>query len=155
MIAIITDLKQIVETYIQKFSQIPDEDFSAKPNPNKWSRKEVVGHLTDSAQNNLRRFIVGQYETEPNIVYEQDFWVKSNNYQETPTENVIQLWKLLNLQICSVLSTMPKENYSRLCNTGRGTQNLRTIEWLAADYVKHLKHHINQVIVGAFDVIYP
>ena len=102
MIAIITDLKQIVETYIQKFSQIPDEDFSAKPNPNKWSRKEVVGHLTDSAQNNLRRFIVGQYETEPNIVYEQDFWVKSNNYQETPTENVIQLWKLLNLQICSV-----------------------------------------------------
>jgi DinB superfamily len=152
---IVIELNQIVEAYAQKFSQIPEADFSAKPNPTKWSPKEVVGHLIDSAQNNLRRFIVGQYEPQPNIVYDQDFWVKSNEYRDAPKENVIQLWKLMNLQICSVLSTMPRENYSRLCNTGRETPNLRTLEWLAADYVKHLKHHINQVIAGSFDVVYP
>jgi DinB superfamily len=155
MKTVVTDLKRIIEIFSQKFTQISDQDFSAKPNPAKWSRKEVVGHLIDSAQNNLRRFIVGQYEVEPNIVYEQDSWVKSNNYQQSKKEDVVQLWKLLNQQICSVLTSMPKENYSRLCNTGKGTPNLRTIEWLASDYVKHLKHHINQVIEGSFDLVYP
>jgi DinB superfamily len=152
---VIGELKQIAEGYSEKFMKISEQDFSTKPNPSKWSRKEVVGHLIDSAQNNLRRFIVGQYEIEPHIVYEQDAWVNSNNYQHTKKEDVIQLWRLVNLQICAVLSSMSKKNYSRICNTGRGEKNLRTLEWLAADYVKHLKHHINQVIMGSFDVVYP
>jgi len=139
METVVKELKSIVEAYSQKFS------------PTKWSRKEVVGHLIDSGQNNLRRFIVGQYENEPHIVYQQDFWVKANSYQNQNRQNVIDLWKLVNLQICAVLSSMPKENYARNCNTG----SLHTIEWLAADYVKHLKHHINQVIAGSFDIVYP
>jgi DinB superfamily len=151
----ISELIEIIELYAQKFNQLPEQDFSAKPNPTKWSKKEVVGHLIDSAHNNLRRFIVGQYEVEPKIIYEQEIWVKSNNYLEAKREDIIQFWKLMNQQICAVLSSMPKENYSRLCNTGRDTPNLRTIEWLADDYVKHLKHHINQVIPGSFDIVYP
>jgi len=152
---VVTELKSVVELYYQKFSQISEQDFSAKPNPTKWSRKEVVGHLIDSAQNNLRRFIVGQYEIEPNIVYQQEFWVNANAYQNQNKQSVIDLWKLINLQICAVLLSMPKENYARNCNTGRGAPDLHTIEWLATDYVKHLKHHINQVIAGSFDVVYP
>ena len=154
MEATIKELQELTILYFKKFSELSEQEFSAKPNPSKWSRKEVVGHLIDSAQNNLRRFIVGQYEVEPHIIYEQEAWVNSNNYQQTKKEDVIQLWRLMNLQICSVLSSMPQEKYSFLCNTGRDTPNLRTIEWLAIDYVKHLKHHINQVIAGSFDVVY-
>ncbi len=155
MESIIKELNEIVVLCSHKFNQISEQDFSAKPNPSKWSWKEVVGHLIDSAQNNLRRFIVGQYEVEPNIIYEQEFWVKSNRYQQAKKEDVILLWKLVNQQISSVLASMPKENYSRLCNTGRETPNLKSIEWLASDYVQHLKHHINQVIAGSYNVVYP
>jgi hypothetical protein len=49
-----------------------------------------------------------------------------------------------------VLENMPPDNYSRQINTG----NLHKLDWLAADYVKHLKHHLNQIISGSFDVIY-
>jgi hypothetical protein len=149
------ELEGIVESFSVKFSQISDADFKSKPNPAKWSRQEVVGHLIDSAQNNLRRFVVGQYEIQPNIVYQQDFWVNAANYNSQRKENVIQLWRLINLQICTVLRAMPGENYSRICNTGKGTPELHPIEWLASDYVKHMKHHINQVIAGSFDVTYP
>jgi hypothetical protein len=155
MEAVIKELTEVVELFSRKFSQISEQDFSAKPNPAKWSRKEVVGHLIDSAQNNLRRFIVGQYDDQPNIVYQQEFWVQANNYQQGKKEDVIQLWRLINLQIAAILSSMPKENYSRICNTGKGTPELHSIEWLAVDYVKHMKHHINQVIAGSFDVKYP
>jgi hypothetical protein len=149
------ELNSVVSEFAQKFSQIPEAEFSAKPNPTKWSKKEVVGHLIDSAQSNLRRFVVGQYEDRPNIVYSQDFWVQANGYQQTKQEEVIALWRLINLQIATVLKNMPKENYSREVNTGKGKLELHTLEWLAADYVKHMKHHINQVIAGSFNVVYP
>jgi hypothetical protein len=50
---------------------------------------------------------------------------------------------------------MPAENYSKQCDTGKTEVNLRTLEWLADDYIKHMKHHLNQIISGSFDVIYP
>lgn len=148
---VIRELNEIVSDYSLKIKAIPDREFSAKPVPHKWSKKEVVGHLIDSAHNNLRRFICGQYEPEPPfIAYQQDFWVESNSYQQMDRQEVIELWQLMNRRICSVLENMPEENYGKQCNTG----SLHSLQWLAADYVKHMKHHINQIISGSFDVIY-
>ena len=145
------ELREIIKGYGNKFNEIPDEIFLAKPLPHKWSKQEVLGHLVDSAQNNLRRFICAQYEAQPPlIVYQQDFWVNANQYQKMEKADLIQLWQLLNRRICAVLESMPQENYTKECNTG----SLRTVAWLAEDYVKHMKHHINQIIAGSFDVIY-
>lgn len=146
------ELRSIVAEYKKKFGSIPADDFSAKPLPHKWSKKEVIGHLIDSAHNNLRRFICAQYALSPPlIVYEQDFWVSANAYQQMENTHLLELWELLNLRICTVLENMPPEKYHKEVNTG----SLHTVEWLAQDYVKHMKHHINQIIFGSFDVIYP
>jgi hypothetical protein len=150
------ELQQIIGKYAEVFADLTEKEFSQKTRPDKWSRKEVVGHLIDSAQNNLRRFICGQYETTPpHIIYEQEFWVKANGYGNMNSHDVIHLWKLINLQICTVLRSMPATNHTRECDTGRGTESLHSLEWLAKDYVKHLKHHINQVIPGSFNITYP
>lgn len=95
MEAISNELNALINEYSEKFLQIPEAEFAFKPNPKKWSKKEVIGHLIDSAQSNLRRFVVGQYEHQPNIVYQQDFWVQANNYQQAKSEDVIALWRLL------------------------------------------------------------
>ena len=151
----VQELQQIIFDYTSKFLAIPEKEFEAKPLPHKWSKKEVVGHLIDSGQNNLRRFICGQYESAPpHIVYDQNFWVQSNDYSNARKEDVIQLWRLINERICSVLESMPVSNYSKTCNTGKETLQLRSLEWLADDYVKHLKHHINQVIPDSYDILY-
>jgi hypothetical protein len=162
MIKILTDMKNtidelnnLIETFSAKISSIPDPEFSAKPLPKKWSKKEVLGHLIDSGQNNLRRFVVGQYEPmPPKITYEQDFWVASNGYQKMEKESVIRLWKLVNQQISQVLGSMPVENYDKQCDTGHNEVSLKTLEWLAQDYVKHMKHHLNQIIPGSFEIVY-
>jgi hypothetical protein len=149
------ELRLMITTYSTAFTALKEEDFTAKPNPDKWSKKEIVGHLIDSAQNNLRRFIVGQYEsTPPHIVYDQDFWVKANNYQNMTSMDVIVSWMLVNFRISEILENMPEANYTRQCNTGKGAEQLYTLEWLAQDYVRHMKHHINQVIPGSFDIKY-
>lgn len=151
----IQELQEIIDLFSQKISAIPEAEFSAKHTPNKWSKKEVLGHLTDSAQNNLRRFICGQYDTTPpKIVYEQDFWVKANDYQAKRSSDVILLWRLVNEQICSVLQTMPAVSYSQSCDTGKQEEQLHSLQWMAEDYVKHMKHHLNQIIPGSYDIIY-
>ena len=149
---VVQELHAIVTEYRNKFDGIAENDFQAKPLPHKWSKQEVVGHLIDSAQNNLRRFICGQYESSPPlVVYQQDFWVAANGYQQMKKQDVVELWQLLNFRICAVLENMPAENYTKEANAG----SIRTLEWLAHDYVKHMKHHINQIISRAFDVVYP
>jgi hypothetical protein len=150
-----TELQTIITTFSQRIAEIPEANFSAKPNPTKWSKKEVLGHLIDSAENNLRRFICGQYENEPKIRYEQNFWANANDYLNAPSSEVITNWKLINLKIFRVLNSMPKENYAKNCDTGKDAPNLHSIEWLAIDYIKHLKHHLNQIIPKSFDIVYP
>lgn len=153
---VIEELNSIVEEFAGKFSQFSESELADKPIPHKWSKKEVIGHLIDSGQNNLRRFIVSQYESVPQkIVYEQDFWVQANNYQLMTGVDVINLWRLVNNQIANVLSAMPMEVYTKTCDTGKDSFQLRTLEWLADDYIKHLKHHLNQVIPNSFDIVYP
>lgn len=152
---ITTELQEIVTAYSSKIALIDNIEFNAKPNPNKWSKKEVLGHLIDSAQNNLRRFIVGQYEDRPHIIYDQDFWVNANHYQRMSDSDVMILWKLMNERIVAVLKKMPLENYDRPCNTGKAAPVIHSLQWLADDYVKHLKHHLNQIIAGSFTITYP
>jgi hypothetical protein len=149
------ELRQLVNDFTAKFNDISEKEFAAKPASGKWSKKEVLGHLIDSAQNNLRRFIVGQYETTPSkIIYDQDFWVSANAYQNIQKNDIILLWRLINERIVDVIVTMPKENLLKQSDTGKQNIQLYSIAWLFEDYIKHMKHHLNQIIAGSFDVVY-
>ena len=70
---IIQQLKNIVTEYTPQLQRISPEDLICKISPEKWSNKEVIGHLIDSAQSNIRRFVVAQYEDKPYIVYATGF----------------------------------------------------------------------------------
>ena len=142
MTTAINELQIIIKTYTPLLETISDSDYSKKPLPHKWSKKEILGHLIDSAQNNIRRFIVGQYENEPQIIYQQDEWVRICHYQEYPVQDLIELWQLLNRHICIILGHSTAENQNRTVFTGEP----HTIAWLAADYNKHLLHHLHQVL---------
>lgn len=138
----IEQLEVIISNYIPQLEGIPEENWSYKPNPAKWSRKEILGHLIDSAQNNIRRFVVAQYEENPKITYAQDTWVAAAGYQNYLTGDLISLWTLLNKHICSILKNIPATTAERLAQTDEA----HSIQWLAADYNKHLLHHLHQVL---------
>ncbi len=135
-------LESILLQYAPQLERISEAEFAMKPSPEKWSKKELLGHLVDSAHNNLRRFIAGQYEDAPQIVYAQDFWVKAVGYQQYDKKELVQLWLLVNKQICAVLKNMPAGAEQRNCITSEP----HSIEWLAIDYNKHLLHHLHQLL---------
>jgi hypothetical protein len=142
MLSTASKLETLINDYLPRLEDIGEEKLSYKPLPKKWSKKEIIGHLIDSAQNNIRRFIVAQYEDNPMIRYDQDKWVAITNYQHMDTALVIELWYLLNKQVISILKNTSKEAAQRTSKT----ENIHTIEWLAEDYTRHLKHHMHQVL---------
>ncbi len=142
MKALASKLDTIVEEHLPSLRSVGPEKFHFKPSPAKWSKKEILGHLVDSAQNNLRRFIVAQYEERPKIVYNQDKWVAVTNYQQYSLADLIDLWYRLNKHICHVLIFMPGEASKREAQT----EALHDLRWLAEDYIRHLLHHLHQVL---------
>jgi len=150
MYSIASQLETLIMAYLPQLNAISEEQLYLKPSPTKWSRKEIIGHLIDSAQNNIRRFVIAQYEDNPSITYNQDKWVAICNYQQMDSMLIIQLWYLLNKQIIGILEHTPADAAQRTCNNG----NIHTIEWLAEDYIKHLKHHIHYAL-GLEPVAYP
>ena len=142
MNAIADELESIINKYLDALKLLTEEQMSVKPSPAKWSKKEVIGHLIDSAQANIRRFVVAQYEDTPAISYNQDQWVAIAHYQQWNIHDLVGLWYLLNKQACKILRNTSHETAQRTCQT----ESLRTIEWLAVDYIKHLRHHLHQVL---------
>jgi DinB superfamily len=132
---------------IQDFLKIDQAaiDWETKPSANKWSKKEIIGHLIDSAQVNLQRFVRCTYEENFKLIYAQDEWVAAAHYQDADIKEVLDLWILLNRQIIRVLSNYPDNRVNTLCDTGQDETSLHTVEWVAADYVVHMKHHLAQV----------
>ncbi len=141
------ELRGLIEHATQNFIQFSDEVWSTKPAPEKWSKKEILGHLIDSALTNLRRFVMTQYAQEQNIVYHQDEWVALQHYQQADTAELIALWQLLNKQIIRVTSEIPQEKMQNLCDTGKyGSSENQTLDFLISDYNEHMKHHLRAIL---------
>jgi hypothetical protein len=138
----IQQLQFVIDNYKSQLESLDEYKWTYKPNPAKWSRKEILGHLIDSAQNNIRRFIVAQYEDVPKIVYAQDAWVAASGYQNYSTKDIVALWMLLNSHICKVLQNIPPGAEDKLCDTNE----IHSIKWIAEDYNKHLLHHLHRIL---------
>jgi hypothetical protein len=120
-------------------------DWDGKPDPNKWSRKEIIGHLIDSAQINLQRFVRCTYEEKFKLTYEQEEWVQVQHYQDEDINEILELWRLLNFQIIRVWKNYPEDRLIAKCDNSKTVVTLHTVEFLAQDYVDHLQHHLGQV----------
>ncbi|WP_426294598.1 DinB family protein [Dyadobacter endophyticus] len=123
---------------------IPVTALESKPTPEKWSKKEILGHLIDSAANNHQRFIRIQSENEPVIFYNQNDWVGLSRYNEIATEQLIATWKHYNLHLAAVAKAIRPENLSRN-GVGRDGQP-HTLKWYFDDYVDHMEHHLHQIV---------
>ena len=123
------------------FSEAESEQ---RPSPERWTRKEVVGHLIDSASNNHQRFVRAQQTTSLSFPpYEQNHWVASQHYNERSWNDLVALWHAYNSHLAHVIANIDDRHLATQCVIE--SSNPVTLEFLAADYVAHLRHHLAQV----------
>ena len=138
-------LQDIINEKAFLIENIEEEEFRHRPSPDKWSKKEILGHLVDSAQNNIQRFVRGRYETGIHIVYDQNNWVEASDYLHYPTSDLIHLWILLNQHLCILWRNMPEAAYSNMSNLSNSEPVWLDLRAVAQDYIAHLEHHIGQL----------
>jgi len=123
------------------------EELLYKSAPGKWSKQEILGHLIDSAINNLKRFTEIQFLPQPYkvISYRQNELVAINHYQDLPVTHLLDLWKALNQQISYVVQNIPPEKLDYPVDPQYDNGEMKSLGWIICDYVAHLEHHLSQV----------
>ena len=152
----LNDFGETIETASTRLLEISDERSAVPRDEGKWSRKQIIGHLIDSAANNHSRFVRAQFSDDLVFPgYEQEAWVDSQHYQEKDWHELVQLWKLYNRHILHIMKVTPEETRMKL----RSKHNLHviasdklspdepvTLDWFMRDYVDHMKKHLGQIL---------
>ena len=153
----IDDFRRTIDRATGELLAISEEESRVARADGKWSPKEIVGHLIDSASNNHQRFVRSQFTDDLMFLgYEQENWVRVQDYITEPWPQLVALWQNYNLHLAHVMAAIPEEARTKL----RRKHNLSAIAWqpvadeepvtldyFMRDYVSHLENHLRQILV--------
>jgi hypothetical protein len=109
-----------------------------------WSRKQVLGHLIDSASNNHQRFVRAALQSSLDFPgYEQDENIRLQAPQQADWLLLISLWAAYNRYLAHIIARLPASKLETPCRIGSGAPV--TLKFLATDYLTHLLHHLTQI----------
>jgi hypothetical protein len=140
-------LEIYIGSFPNKLKQFSSDELLLRPASGKWSKQEILGHLIDSAINNLKRFTEIQFLPQPYTVisYQQNELVIVNDYQNLPLTHLLDLWQALNKQIAFVVKNIPVKKLDYLVDPQYENKELKTLSWIICDYVAHMEHHFRQI----------
>jgi hypothetical protein len=151
--AIAADLGRTVAQAKPMLDSLNNADTSLRPGAKKWAKKEILGHLLDSASNNHQRFVRASLQGELTFPgYDQEKLVDLQKLREMDWDFLVDLWTSYNRFIPHVLTVLPASAAKITCHIGNNAP--ATLEFIAADYVAHLKHHLNQIVGKKFETNY-
>jgi hypothetical protein len=144
-------LRALIDEIPARLSKLSQSQADLKPSPSKWSLKEELGHLLDSAANNHQRIVRTQLEDKPKMPgYDGDAWVKLHKYQQRNWQEMIALWQALNQQLLAAAEAVPDPAWSRTCTIADSAP--LTLKFVFEDYVDHMLHHLVHIGIEADDL---
>jgi len=151
--AIANELSEAVQACEPLLRQVRNADATFRPAPGKLSKKEILGNLIDSAANNHQRFVRAASHGSLDFPgYEQEKMVGVQNPNVAGWELLVELWSAYNRYLAYVVGQLPASCAQAQCViAGRPAV---TLQWLAFDYVEHMKHHLNQIVGNHFPTAY-
>ena len=141
----LTEFSAILQSTPKRLVDIADADAEQKPGPGRWSKKEILGHLIDSVSNNHQRLVRAQFAGRTEFpAYEQNAWVAAQAYATESWPDLVNLWLLYNRHLLHVLRNLPEPAQQYEVSIGGKTP--ATVAAMAEDYLRHMKHHLAQIL---------
>jgi hypothetical protein len=133
-------LEGVVTAAMVWLSALSDAKASAPESAGKWNAKQVIGHLTDSAVNNLGRIVRIQIASGMTLPgYEQEEWVTLQHYAEREWPKVLEVWAALNGHVAWTVAHVDKV---KLGDKAEVAGSELTLGFLIEDYIAHIEHHM-------------
>ena len=149
-------LLKIVEAATPQLLALGDDASARRPAPGKWSPREIIGHLIDSASNNHQRFVRALWQDDLMFSgYAQADWVAAQEYQKAPWPELVSLWGHFNRHLVRVMTAVPHEirtrrhhrhNLHEMAWQPVPRDEPATLDYFMRDYVGHLEHHVRQIL---------
>jgi hypothetical protein len=135
-------LARLVDDGPARLGRVPGTSATVRPQPGRWSKKEELGHLVDSALNNLQRFVRLQHEAALRFpAYDQDKWVGTQRHRARSWGDLVEEWTVLNRRIVHLLGALDEHALEHVWIDGGNV----TLAFLITDYVAHLRHHLDHI----------
>lgn len=152
----IQELRSVVERSTPALLALSGDASAHRPAPGKWSPREVLGHLIDSASNNHQRFVRAQFQDDLVFPgYEQDDRVEAQHCHDAPWTDLVTLWRAFNLHLARVMAAVPesvrlrahrRHNLDKIAWRAVPAGEPTTLAYFMSDYVSHVKHHLRQIL---------
>ena len=146
------DTKKIVsliDLWQVKLLSLPTAFIAERRNSQNRNIKQILGHLIDSASNNTHRIVHLQYQNSPlhfpNYATQgnNDKWIAIQNYNNEDWENLVHLWKYINLHLVHVIKNI---NVEKLANEWiASSENYISLEKMVLSYLDHFELHLNEM----------
>lgn len=149
-------LLDILQNAYPQLKAIPDHEAKVIPGPGKWSKIQILGHLVDSALNNINRVVRAQ-QTDDFMIepYAQEHWVIAQDYANASWEHIRALFLSLNHQFARIIAQMPdhimympreKHNLTPPFYTELPADGIPTLDFWITDYICHMENHLRQIL---------
>ena len=137
-------LLELVNSKVAQLRALDEAGVSRKPAPNRWSKKEILGHLIDSASNNHQRFVRAQLEPELRFPgYQQEGWARVQDYLHADWDLLIETWAWYNRLLSHIISRIDEAHVNKPCWIGDNAPV--SLGYLIEDYIEHMRHHLTQL----------
>lgn len=138
-------LRETIHQFLPQLKAISEADANSKPASGKWSKKEIIGHLIDSACNNQQKFVRTMAQKHIDFVgYEQDFWVSAQHYQTASWIEMLDFWACYNYHIAHIINSVESSLLENTISINHSEPF--TLKFIMQDYVAHLRHHLGQIL---------
>jgi hypothetical protein len=138
-------LEHILAATPVRLAAVSDTDAERPPAPGRWSKKEILGHLIDSAANNHQRFVRAQLAASLQFpAYEQERWVAAQSYVTESWSDLVKLWLFYNRHLLHIVRILPEASLSTACTIGANAPV--PLSEIVSGYVDHLERHLAQIL---------
>ena len=141
------ELARVVDATEVLLRQVNEKESGQPVLPGGWSRKQVLGHLIDSASNNHQRFVRAVLADGLEFpAYDTPGSVRVQALDSAAWPMLVDLWASYNRYLAHVIRHLPDAKLEVVCRIGSNAPV--SLRYLAEDYVAHLVHHLDQIGVA-------
>jgi hypothetical protein len=140
------ELDNIIESFKNYYLNLDESLTEIRISDDKWTLKEIIGHLIDSASNNHQRFVRLKISSEIEFPdYKNDEWLQIQNHNNMRFSDLLSLFYYFNKLMVNIILNIDDKRMNNIWNVAWDeNSSFITLEKLANHYVEHIKIHISQ-----------
>ncbi len=143
------ELSSLIKIWEEKLLNIEQALLCSKRNQQNRTIKQIIGHMIDSASNNIHRVVHLQYQPTPlhfpDYAYmgNNDRWISIQNYQNEDWETLVKLWKYIHLHAIHVFAKADVSKYDNEWISG--SEERVSLKNMIYNFLPHFQLHIKEV----------